>query len=338
MTPIGTASTTASCCARAALAGNPSDMYGGAVVATPIPPVRASVSVESADTFAIDGIDHAAATVAELDELVARPPTSGDRPLVAAAIVALARETGIDIAPLRTTVTTAIPRSVGLAGSSAIVIAALRAVVAHSRDDAWATGGPLDPVRLATIALVAERDLLGIKAGMQDRLVQAYEHTLLMDFSGAVANTRAVAAAEVSELGHLPGVWFVACRPDTAADSGAVHQAGDTKSKTFLKAMASLGDHARDAAQAIRSSDVGQLRRAVDATFDLRASALLLDPAHVEMVDLARSGGASATYTGSGGAVAVVADDVGIASRVAERLRSIGCFLLPLGTGFALER
>jgi glucuronokinase len=44
-------------------------------------------------------------------------------------------------------------------------------------------------------------------------------------------------------------------------------------------------------------------RRSVDASFDVRRSMGPLVPAHVRMVDLARSLGASANYAGSGGAI-----------------------------------
>ncbi len=41
------------CPARAALAGNPSDGYGGAVVAVPVPDLAAFASTEPADRFSI---------------------------------------------------------------------------------------------------------------------------------------------------------------------------------------------------------------------------------------------------------------------------------------------
>ena len=65
---------------------------------------------------------------------------------------------------------TTIPRSVGLAGSSAIVIAALRAA-----------GVDLEPPEVAELALAIERDDLGIAAGLQDRAVQAFDQPVLVD-------------------------------------------------------------------------------------------------------------------------------------------------------------
>ena len=73
--------------------------------------------------------------------------------------------------------TSDIPRSVGLAGSSAIVVATLRAL-ARPGDPAP------DPLELAKLALLVEQDL-GIVAGLQDRAVQATGEPVLVDVAGA---------------------------------------------------------------------------------------------------------------------------------------------------------
>jgi glucuronokinase len=64
----------------------------------------------------------------------------------------------------------------------------------------------------------------------------------------------------------------------------------------------------------------------MDETFDQRASVMALDPVHVEMIDVARAAGASANYTGSGGAVVVLAAD----GRAREALTGLGCDILEL--------
>ena len=52
----------------------------------------------------------------------------------------------------------------------------------------------------------------------------------------------------------------------------------------------------------------------VDGTFDVRGRMMALDPLCVEMIEAARGAGASANYTGSGGAiVAVCRDEAGTA-------------------------
>ena len=69
-----------------------------------------------------------------------------------------------------------IPLQVGLAGSSAIVVAALRVLCRWWRVE-------LPPDELAELALRAESELLGIAAGPQDRVVQSYQGLLDMDFA-----------------------------------------------------------------------------------------------------------------------------------------------------------
>jgi glucuronokinase len=91
---------------------------------------------------------------------------------VTAAIVTLhrhLREQGCspDDGPLAATWSTTIPRW-GLAASSAVVIATLRALLHW-----W--GETSEPAEMAPLALAAERDELGIAAGSMDRAVQSFD-------------------------------------------------------------------------------------------------------------------------------------------------------------------
>ena len=81
---------------------------------------------------------------------------------------------------LRFRLETTIPRQVGLGGSSAIVLATLRALFdLHALD--------VDAGCLAELALAVEAEDLKIPAGPQDRVVQAHEGLLSMDFASAGA-------------------------------------------------------------------------------------------------------------------------------------------------------
>ena len=70
---------------------------------------------------------------------------------------------------------TNIPRQVGLGGSSAIITSTLRCLFRHFA----LSIGPAD---LSSLALRVEMKELGIQAGLQDRVVQAYEGLVYMDF------------------------------------------------------------------------------------------------------------------------------------------------------------
>jgi galactokinase/mevalonate kinase-like predicted kinase len=278
--------------ARAALAGNPSDGYGGAVLAVAVAELRAE----------------AVATPA------ARSAVSPSSELVSATVARLERE--LLEARARATVQwrTSIPRGLGLGGSSAIVIATIRALcdlheLSLSRDS------------LAALALAVETEELGIAAGPQDRVAQAYGGLTFMDFAGA-------GRYEPLDPLLLPPL-IVAWRAETAADSGPLHSdlrvrfaRGDD---AVVSELARAAAAAHEARAALLAADHGAVRRGVDATFDARRRMMSLDPRHVEMVSVARAAGAAANYTGSGGAVVAVCRDETHREAVAEQLGSAGC-------------
>jgi len=244
--------------ARAALLGNPSDGYGGAVLAFAFTDFEASVSVH---------------------------PTEDAHPDAVPLLRAAAGRAGAQGARLR--LRTSIPREVGLGGSSAIVIAALRAL-----------GADAPPADLARQALAVEVEDLGIAAGLQDRLVQTHGGVLLMDFGAGTV--------ERLDPGLLPAL-YVGWREDAGAPSGVFHSGVrarfDRGEPAVVEAMGELGDVARAGPEAVRAGDHVRLAALVDRTFDLRAQIADLDDRHVRMVELARAHGASANYAGSGGAI-----------------------------------
>ncbi|MET0910974.1 MAG: hypothetical protein ABWZ99_16020, partial [Ilumatobacteraceae bacterium] len=225
-------------------------------------------------------------------------------------------------------VTTTIPRSVGLAGSSAIVIALLRALQRH------AGLPPLPPDELASLALSVEVDELGYAAGLQDRVVQAYGRPMAMRFGPA--HTRDVAgltAGTYEELTDpLPGWLTVAARSTESEPSQTVHRSlrerHDDGDPQVVAAMADLAAAALEAADAIVAGDAPGLGRAMDRTFDIRRSIVDIRPGQREMIDVARRAGAFANFAGSGGAVSVLALDEATSRSVSAGLRAIGCEII----------
>ncbi|HEX7297505.1 MAG TPA: hypothetical protein VF257_00775 [Solirubrobacteraceae bacterium] len=270
--------------ARAALAGNPSDGFGGAVLACCVRELRAWAHAEPAARSASD------------------PPSA----LVDAAVARFAR------GPCTVRWGTDVPREVGLAGSSAIVTATVRALcVLHGHD--------LAPGALAEMVLAVEVDDLGIAAGPQDRYAQAHGGLVLMDFSGPRPRV------ERLDPELLPPL-YLAWHPATAETSHAVH--GGLRERAdepaVRGAMALLAGHARAARDALVAGDHAAFGAAVDASFDQRQALLKLDPRHVAMVHAARGAGASANYAGSGGAIVGALGAAGL-KPVASALRALGC-------------
>jgi glucuronokinase len=249
--------------ARAALAGNPSDGYGGAVLALCVPELAARATATAAPEPRSD------------------PPSA----LVDATI---ARFGG---GPCAVRWSTTVPREVGLGGSSAIVSATVRALGAlHGR--------ALAPDALAEMVLAVEVEDLGIAAGPQDRYAQAHEGLVLMDFSGARPRVEPVRPALLPPL-YL--AWRSgAAGTSHAVHGGLRERAGEPRVRAGMQRLAG---HARAAAQALHDADHGAFAHALDASFDERAALLDLDPRHETMVRAARAAGASANYAGSGGAI-----------------------------------
>ncbi len=234
--------------------------------------------------------------------------------LVEATVRRFARE--FERAVLETAVrwTTSIPRGVGLGGSSAIVIAVMRALC-----ELYDVS--LDPARVAELALAVETEELGIAAGLQDRVAQAYGGLVFMDFGPDGQYERL-------DPGVLPPL-VVAWRADAAQHSGSVHGSVRTRFEgsepEVVNGMAELGDLARTARTALIAAQRGRFAHAVDSSFAVRRRLLELDPRHVEMIDRARELGAGANYTGSGGAIVAVCIDAVHVAGVRRALGELGC-------------
>jgi glucuronokinase len=168
---------------------------------------------------------------------------------------------------------------------------------------------------LATFALAVETEDLGIAAGLQDRVAQAYGGLTFMDFRDGTY--------ERLDPALLPPL-FIAWNLAAAAHSGATH--GDLRARfergeeAVHIAMAELGDLARMARAALLCGDVQAFAECMDGSFDARARMLALDARHVAMIELARALGASANYAGSGGAI------VGCCSDASHRATVVRAF------------
>jgi glucuronokinase len=249
--------------ARAALAGNPSDGFGGAVLACCIGELRAWASAEHAT------------------EATSDPPSA----LVDAAIARFGR------GPCAVRWGTDVPREVGLGGSSAIVTAAVRALCALH-------GHALAADELAEMVLAVEVEDLGIAAGPQDRYAQAHGGLLLMDFAAPEPHVERLDPALLPPL-YL--AWRTdAAETSHVVHGGLRERAAEP---AVRHAMARLAGHARAARDALLAGDRAGFADALDASFDEREALLALDPRHVAMVHAAREAGASANYAGSGGAI-----------------------------------
>lgn len=291
--------------ARAGLLGNPGDGYGGKALATIVYDFSATVTADHGDGFAIrpqawDGLDFPSIT--EAATAFAGGGCDDGLRLIRAAtkrFVAMVSAEDPSTAPLtqgtRLSYRTTIPRQVGLSGSSALVIATLRALSRHY-------GVSLDPFGLSEAALAAELEDLGIPAGAMDRVVQSYEGTVLMDLADPRSPERYV---RVSTEGLPP--LFIAWTPRRTKNSGSLHgplrQRWERGDPAVLDVVAELRALVDEGMVALEARDHEAFGRLMTRNFELRGRIFPITREDDEMVALARAHGCPAKLAGSGGAI-----------------------------------
>jgi glucuronokinase len=313
--------------ARVALAGNPSDGYGGATVSLAIANFGVRASVGECECLEVRSGLHGVARFASYGALVEeiRDRGYGDPPRLLRATLArvfdLARSRGAEPGEATFSVSyeTTIPSEVGLAGSSAIVVAAMLALCERF-------GVAVERTELPALALSVETEELGVAAGLQDRVAQSRGGLTYMDFRPAAGGPR----YESLNPPSLPPL-VVAWDPRSGAASGGVHsrlrERYDAREPAVVSTMAALAAQADRAKDAIRAEDPEALGAAMNATFDARRSIVELDPRHVRLIDLAREHGCAANYAGSGGAVVGLCPDETSARELERALADggLGC-------------
>jgi glucuronokinase len=216
---------------------------------------------------------------------------------------------------------TDIPRLVGLSGSSAIVTATMRAL---SRFYSVEIPKPFLP----TLILSVEKEELGISAGLQDRVIQVYEGMVYMDFEQSLIESRGYGHYEELHLPKMPPL-YVAFDPRRAEVSDVPHRnlralfnSGD---KTVLDAIQKFRDLTDQGRLALLAGDWQELHRVTDENFELRRAIMNIVPENLLMVDTARSAGASAHFSGSGGAITGLYHGGRQYQELVDSLGAIGC-------------
>jgi glucuronokinase len=314
--------------ARAGLVGNPSDGFGGAVLATPLPGIAATVTARSTIgvSFASNESVLSWPSVGSWCEAVDREGHGDEQRIISAALWTLVdhlRRRSIPHDGVELTWTTDVPRSVGLAGSSALAVGVIDACAR-----AWAI--ELDPRVVAALALRAEREVLGIAAGWQDRIVQAHRCTVLVDAS----------VTEVVDGCEVPAVWRLRAPEGASASlvvgwSGAAGESSDQyhaplrrSADALVTPMAELAVLARVAADAWQRGAFDVVARAMGDGWRVRQGCAPLRPDHTAVVEVVRAAGVAATTPGSGGSVVALCLDDAEVGRGRAALEAAGLSLL----------
>ncbi len=213
-----------------------------------------------------------------------------------------------------------IPHGVGLAGSSAIITACLRALMTFY-------GVSIPKPTQAGLILSAEKDELHISAGLQDRVIQVYQGLVYMDFDEELMKRQGYGAYEQLDFSQLPPL-YVAYREELSEVSDKFHnnirerfELGDKKVIAAMDYWAQLTDRAREA---LESGKPEQLGRILDLNFNKRRSIYRISDDNLAMIETARSLGASAKFTGSGGAIVGTYSDAKMFNELKKGLGKLG--------------
>jgi glucuronokinase len=314
--------------ARVGLLGNPSDGYFGRTLSAVLRDFRATVRLEETAQLVIEPDPPDADVFEGLEDMihvVSHQGYYGCARLVKATIKVFADycfENGFSLPKRNFTARyiSTIPRQVGLAGSSAIITATFRALM-----DFYEVDVPL--VQQPALILAAEVDELGITAGLQDRVVQAYEGLVYMDFSEELMERLGHGSYELIHFA-LPPKMFVAHSTSPTKVSGKVlndlrsrWQQGDPDVIETLRRIAALATRGRET---LEEGDFVTFASLMNENFDLRCKIMRVSEKDQTMIKAARELGASAKLTGSGGAIIGMVDSDNMRARIAEKLGALG--------------
>ncbi len=313
--------------ARAGLLGNPSDGYYGKTISIIVKNFGAHISLYETPELCIEARDedlNIFKGIHHLVESVSLTGYYGGERLIKAAIKKFAEYCDREKIPLHNRNFTirfhsSIPRQVGLAGSSAIITATIRALMKFYDVN-------IAKEYIPSLVLSVESDELGINAGLQDRVIQTYEGCVFMDFKKDFIESHQYGMYEPIDPRLLPKL-YIAYKINLGKVSGKAlndiaekYRRGDEK---VIRALQDIAELAEEGKRAIFNHDFEKLANLMDRNFDLRAGIMNISSSNRELIETARNCGASAKFTGSGGSIIGVYKDDDMLKKLILNLRDL---------------
>ncbi len=198
---------------RCGIVGNPSDMYGGSVISVSTRE-RATCRLSEAPELTVSA-DEESAVIRGPADLTLR----GDKLDIARAVLTYF---AIDpaVSPFSLAFSTEIPMQAGMAGSTALVVAAVGAL------DRW-FGWRTHPWKMAETARKIENRVMGVLCGLQDQHMAVFGGLNYMDFAGKAQLEQRddEPLVTVEPLApHCPPVPLLAAHTGVRHHSGTVHK------------------------------------------------------------------------------------------------------------------
>jgi glucuronokinase len=293
--------------ARAGFLGNPSDGYHGKTISFVVRNFRARVLLYPSARLEIKPSAADVPLWANLEDL--RQSTRwhgyyGGIRIIQALLLRFSdycNEQGIELPNRNFTIEyeSTIPQRLGLGGSSAIITAALRALMQYFEIE-------ISKPMQANLVLETETRELGVGAGLQDRVIQVYEGVVYMDFSEKLMKSRGYGEYIELDPALFPNV-FVAYRTSLSEGTEVFHNdirsrynRGEPKVVAAMKRWAKIAEEGRTA---LLAGDQRRVNDLVNENYDLRSRIYRISEGNQEMIRTARKLGASAKFAGSGGAI-----------------------------------
>ncbi len=317
--------------ARAGLIGNPSDGYGGKTISIPIRNFYAAVKLwERPDKIVIPHDENEFNSIEHLFEYTSTKGFYDAGRLVKAAIATFFEYLSDNkINPnnkkFEVDYETNIPRMVGLAGSSAIITATMKCL-----QDFYDV--KIKPEELANLVLKSETEKLGISAGLQDRVVQAFDTLMYMDFSkeAFAQNNGKCGYYERLDENNLPNLYLLYHL--NPSESGKVHN--NIKSR-YCSSNPAISDPVKEIMQkfaeltnqfkeALSKKDFETCAQLQNKNFDLRRELLgdsIISKDNLEMISIPREFGCSSKFSGSGGAVIGIYPNESYYMKIQEKVK-----------------
>jgi len=212
-----------------------------------------------------------------------------------------------------------IPHGVGLAGSSAIITACLRALMAFY-------GVSIAKYIQANLVLAAETDELHISAGLQDRVIQVYEGLVYMDFASDIMAKQGYGDYQELDRRLLPKL-YIAYRDDFSEPTEVFHNnirerfdRGEKDVAAAMRYWTSLADKVK---LCLLNGQIEKISDLLNCNFDRRRKLYRISDDNIRMVEAARSVGASAKFTGSGGAIVGIYKDEKMFRQLRKKLKGL---------------
>jgi len=293
--------------ARAGLLGNPSDGYFGKTISLIIKNFGAHISLYESPELRIEMLHQDRNIYSNIYELVngikLHGYYGGDR-LIKAAIKSFydfCKQNEIQLSNKNFSIryNSSIPRQVGLAGSSAIITATIKALISFFEVE-------IQKELLPTIILNAEIKELGINAGLQDRVIQVYEGLVFMDFNKDNIEKKRYGKYEYLPVENLPDI-YLAYKDTLGKISGTVlndiYSRYVKGEKLVIDTLKEIANCAFEGRLAIENKNYDKLAELINYNFDLRSKIMNISDENLEMINIARNCGASAKFAGSGGTI-----------------------------------